>query len=122
MDVDGKPIPYVNVVLLNTQDSTFIEGTISGQNGEFSLNDVRFQGLLKLSSIGYQTLFINCKGESNLGKITLLNNAYNLDSVVVKSKLPKTIVRDGSVFTTVSGTILEKWVLFITYWTRYHSL
>ena len=55
VDVDGKPIPYVNVVLLNTQDSTFIEGTISGQNGEFSLNDVRFQGLLKLSSIGYQT-------------------------------------------------------------------
>lgn len=108
VDVDGKPIPYVNVVLLNTQDSTFIEGTISGQNGEFSLNDVRFQGLLKLSSIGYQTLFINCKGESNLGKITLLNNAYNLDSVVVKSKLPKTIVRDGGVFTTVSGTILEK--------------
>ena len=46
VDVDGKPIPYVNVVLLNTQDSTFIEGTISGQNGEFSLNDVRFQGLL----------------------------------------------------------------------------
>lgn len=108
VDVDGKPLPYVNVVLLNTHDSTYIKGTISGQNGEFSLNDVESQGLLKFSSIGYKTLFVDYKEKSNLGKIILLNNEYSLDSVTVKSKLPKTVVRDGGVLTTVSGTVLEK--------------
>ena len=33
VDGDGKPLPYVNIVLLNTQDSTFIKGTTSGKNG-----------------------------------------------------------------------------------------
>lgn len=33
VDGDGKPLPYVNIVLFNTQDSTFIKGTTSGKMG-----------------------------------------------------------------------------------------
>lgn len=108
VDGDGKALPYVNVVLLNALDSTFIKGTTSGENGEFSFNSIESNGILKFSSVGYQTLFIAYKGEKKLGKITLLDNVHGLDAVVVKSKLPKTIVRDGGVITTVSGSILEK--------------
>lgn len=108
VDSNGKPLPYVNIVLLNTQDSTFIKGTTSGQNGDFTLYNGESYGILKLSSVGYQTLFIAYKGETNLGKIKLLDNVHGLDAVVVKSKLPKTIIRDGGVITTVNGSILEK--------------
>lgn len=108
VDSNGKPLPYVNIVLLNTQDSTFIKGTTSGQNGDFTLYNGESYGILKLSSVGYQTLFIAYKGKTNLGKIKLLDNVHGLDAVVVKSKLPKTIIRDGGVITTVNGSILEK--------------
>lgn len=108
VDGDGMPLPYVNIVLLNAQDSTFINGTTSGQNGDFSLNSVESQGILKFSSVGYQTLFVGYKGKSNLGKVALLENVHGLDAVVIKSKLPKIIVRDGGVITTVSGSILER--------------
>lgn len=53
-------------------------------------------------------MFIAYKGKTNLGKIKLLDNVHGLDAVVVKSKLPKTIIRDGGVITTVNGSILEK--------------
>lgn len=108
VDGDGKPLPYVNIVLLNTQDSIFIKGTTSGKNGEFSLNSIESNGILKFSSVGYQTFFVDYKGETNLGKIILLDNVHGLTAVVVKSKLPKTIFRDGSAITTVDGTVLEK--------------
>lgn len=121
VDSNGKPLPYVNIVLLNTQDSTFIKGTTSGQNGDFTLYNGESYGILKLSSVGYQTLFIAYKGKTNLGKIKLLDNVHGLDAVVVKSKLPKTIIRDGGVITTVNGSILEKQETSTTCWTRYRS-
>lgn len=68
VDGDGKALPYVNVVLLNALDSTFIKGTTSGENGEFSFNSIESNGILKFSSVGYQTLFIAYKGEKNLEK------------------------------------------------------
>lgn len=36
MDAKGEPLAFANVVLLNRQDSAFIKGTVSGENG-FSL-------------------------------------------------------------------------------------
>lgn len=53
-------------------------------------------------------MFVGYKGKSNLGKVALLENVHGLDAVVIKSKLPKIIVRDGGVITTVSGSILER--------------
>ena len=35
VDEDNKPLDFVNVVLLNKNDSTFISGTITGENGSF---------------------------------------------------------------------------------------
>lgn len=105
---EGKPLPYVNVVLLNAQDSSFITGTTSMEDGCFSINNVKSYGVLKFSSVGFHTSYFDYNGESDLGEITLLDDIHGLATVVVKSKLPKTIMKDGGVITNVQGTILEK--------------
>lgn len=37
VDENNQPLPYANVVLLSLPDSTFISGTISNENGSFTL-------------------------------------------------------------------------------------
>lgn len=104
----GEPLPYVNVILLNAQDSAFVKGTISNENGYFSLETASNKGILKLSAVGYQALFVTLAEKKGLGEITLTDDSYELSAVVVKAKLPKTTLIDGGVLTTVSGTVLEK--------------
>ncbi len=36
-DADNVPLPYANVVLLSLPDSTFVTGTVSGEDGSFTL-------------------------------------------------------------------------------------
>mgnify|MGYP001783981309 FL=1 len=37
IDEKEKPLPFANVVLLSLPDSAFVSGTISGENGSFTL-------------------------------------------------------------------------------------
>jgi hypothetical protein len=49
-------LPYVNVVLKTEKDSTFVLGTISGDDGRFSLANVKpGKYVLQLSHTGYST-------------------------------------------------------------------
>ena len=45
VDGDGKPLPYVNIVLFNTQDYTFIKGTTSLKNAELYLTTIESNGI-----------------------------------------------------------------------------
>ena len=38
VDAKGEPLAFANVVLLNRQDSTFVNGAVSGENGCFSID------------------------------------------------------------------------------------
>lgn len=37
IDENSQPLPYANVVLLSLPDSAFVSGTISGEDGSFTL-------------------------------------------------------------------------------------
>lgn len=37
IDENSQPLPYANVVLLSLPDSAFVSGTISGEDGTFTL-------------------------------------------------------------------------------------
>ena len=58
LDEKGKPIEFVNVVLLNA-DSTFVQGATSNEEGMFRIVTPESTGILKVSSIGYTTQYIN---------------------------------------------------------------
>ena len=36
-DENGEPMPFVNVVLLSLPDSTFVQGTVTDEQGSFNL-------------------------------------------------------------------------------------
>lgn len=105
LDEKGEPMPFVNVVLLSLPDSSFVQGAMTDAQGHFQIQTINGGGLLKVSSVGYETQFLNPID----GLIVKMNEAtMMLGEVVVKSQLPKTRVKGEALRTTVEGTILEK--------------
>lgn len=107
VDEQQNPMQYANIVLLSMPDSTFIQGTISDPNGVFKIVSDGNKGLLRISSVGYVTLYKSCN-DGNLGIIQLTSDAQMLGEVVVKGDLPQTRLKGSSMLTGVAGTILEK--------------
>ena len=105
IDEKGEPMPYVNVVLLSLPDSAFVQGAMTDLDGVFKIVTDVNEGLFKLTSVGYQTLYINAG--QNL-TIQMKEDTQLLQEVVVKGQLPKTHVKGDAMRTTVAGTILEK--------------
>ena len=107
VDEKGEPLAFANVVLLNRQDSAFVKGVVSGEDGHFAIDSACNNGIIKVTSVGYKTAWKNCTGE-NAGVIKMVANSKVLGEVVVKSSLPKTILKNGGMTTTVAGSVLEK--------------
>ena len=107
VDEKNQPLPYANVVLLSLPDSAFVTGTVSDESGSFTLRSEKPNLLLRVSSIGYATLY-NKVGKSDLGTIQLMPDAQLLGEVVVKGDLPKMRLKGDAMVTNVAGTILEK--------------
>ena len=107
VDEKGEPLAFANVVLLNRQDSAFVKGVVSGEEGHFAIDSACNNGIIKVTSVGYKTAWKDCTGE-NAGVIKMVANSKVLGEVVVKSSLPKTILKNGGMTTTVAGSVLEK--------------
>jgi len=105
IDEKGEPMPFVNVVLLSLPDSAFVQGAMTDMDGVFKIVTELNQGLFKVTSVGYQTLYLNA-GEGLT--IQMKEDTQLLSEVVVKGQLPKTHVKGDAMRTTVAGTILEK--------------
>ena len=103
-DENGEPMPFVNVVLLSLPDSTFVQGTVTDEQGSFNLPTDKKDGLLKVSCVGYQTQF--AKAINGL-TIQMMMDAQLLGEVVVKSQLPQTRLTGNSMITTIQGSVLE---------------
>lgn len=107
VDEKGEPLAFANVVLLNRQDSAFVKGVVSGEDGHFAIDSACNNGIIKVTSVGYKTAWKDCTGE-NAGVIKMVADSKVLGEVVVKSSLPKTILKNGGMTTTVAGSVLEK--------------
>ena len=105
IDEKGEPMPFVNVVLLSLPDSTFVQGGMTDEQGMFKIVTDVNDGLFKVTSVGYQTLYIKAGQDLT---IQMKEDTQLLQEVVVKGQLPKTHVKGDAMRTTVAGTILEK--------------
>ena len=105
LDEKGEPMPYVNVVLLSLPDSAFVQGAMTDEQGVFKIVTDISDGLFKVTSVGYQTLYINAGNDLT---IQMKEDTQLLKEVVVKGQMPKTHVKGEAMRTTVAGTILEK--------------
>ena len=113
-DAQGKAVEFANVVFLSLPDSAFVAGAVSSENGGFRLSVDERKGVLKVSCIGlkvscigYATLYKECQAGETLS-LQLQADAQLLDEVVVKGDLPKTRLKNGASITTVAGSVLEK--------------
>ncbi|MDD2932228.1 MAG: outer membrane beta-barrel protein, partial [Fermentimonas sp.] len=105
-DTESNPIEFVNVALYSMPDSTLIAGTITNQDGHFSLNnDSNSDAILRVSFIGYETKVVEAAGEQ---RITLMAETTELGELVVKGNLPRIRVRDDALVTSIENTVLSK--------------
>ena len=54
VDIQGKPLEYVNVVAMQQPDSSFISGCATDARGSFRFDNLPSECYLRFSSIGYQ--------------------------------------------------------------------
>lgn len=107
IDENDYPLPFVNVVLLSLPDSTFVQGAVSDVNGRFSIEAKQLQGLLKVSSIGYVSQFIDCQS-GNVGDIKMFPDQQLLDEVEVTASRPTYKMTSEGIATQVENSVLSK--------------
>ncbi|SHG83822.1 TonB-dependent receptor domain-containing protein [Winogradskyella jejuensis] len=95
VDENQSPLSYVNVILQNTEDETFVKGTSTDDNGVFELSNLTAGDyILKVSFIGFKTVSLPISISANkiLPNIILVEDAESLEAVTVTAKRP-TITR-----------------------------
>ena len=107
VDENSHPLPYANVVLLSLPDSTFVSGTVSGEDGTFTLEATSENRIVKISSIGYKTVY-KPVSPANIGIVQLVSDAQMLGEVVVKGNLPVTRMKGDAMVTSVENSVLSK--------------
>ena len=104
-DPEGEPLSFANVILLT--DSTYVNGTITNNLGEFSFGQVPDSiTSLRVSMLGFNDF--TAPIAPDMGTITLQASSTVLDEVIVSAKLPQTQLKGRALVTKIEGSILEK--------------
>ena len=102
---DSISIPYATVSLLQANDSTYITGAISNEDGTFSFATVPTNKLIRISDIGYKTLILPAADRM---VITLEPSEQNLKEVIVTSVRPTFKMKQGVFVSNIQGTVFSK--------------
>lgn len=87
----NEVIPFANILLLNSADSTFVQGTSANENGQFALKEVAPDlYLLQASYVGRgsKPLALDIRNDVKLGALIIPLEAENLEEVEVTAKRP----------------------------------
>lgn len=106
IDELSQPMAFANVMLLNGADSSFIKGAITKDDGTFVIDADCKNGLLKLSSVGYQTIFIAAK-QGNVGDIKMQPVSQTLGEVVIKGERPQYKMTAGGMAVDIHNSMLK---------------
>ncbi|WP_321480162.1 TonB-dependent receptor domain-containing protein [uncultured Bacteroides sp.] len=108
LDSDKNPIPYCNVVILSSPDSTFIQGVVTDDTGSFSLtNNGKAQKILRISCLGYETLYIHC-AEGSIGTLILPSSSVQLAETLITAGRKVHKMRNGNIVTDIANSSLGK--------------
>ena len=58
-----EALPFAHVVLLQVADSSFVSGTVAGEDGVFSLDSPAEPSLVRVSLVGYETRVMPFRAE-----------------------------------------------------------
>ena len=105
-DEQTQPMPFANVVFLNRSDSAFIAGAVTKDDGTFTIETDRNNGLLKVSSIGYIIRYIDAR-QGNVGDILMQPDTQTLGEVVVKGERPQYKMTTGGMTVDIQNSLLK---------------
>ncbi len=104
------PVAFANVVVLQA-DSTFVEGTITDDKGEFSFDHLGTgKKIIQFSFVGYNTRVIEfaiAPGINRIGNIELEPVEIELNEIVVTANRPVFKMENGNLVTMVSNSLLS---------------
>ena len=105
-DEKKEPLPYANVLLINQQDSSFIEGVVTRSDGSFvMLVNEPISYNLKVTYMGYQTSIQPCR---KMNQIYLNPDVQQIKEVIVSVDRPLIESNDRGLKANVAGTSLAK--------------
>jgi hypothetical protein len=103
---EQEPVEFANVALFSLSDSALITGTVTNENGEFSLsvNGNADNLFLQISFFGYETQTVPALQNQTIVLIPTLNE---LGEVVVSANYRIFRVERGDIVVSVRNTVLE---------------
>ncbi len=102
---NASPLDYVNVVLYS--DSTYVTGTVTDSDGDFSISaDADVNLTLRVSFVGYETIYMPVTPSGNLGVVRLAPSAVKLGEVTVKATRQSTTMKGNALVTDIEGSPL----------------
>jgi len=102
-DEKGMPLDYVNVLLGQSSDSSMVQGAVTNEKGYFAVPKDPKGDYIKVSSVGYGTVYINDLSKSPV-KIVLKETDLMLGGVTVKAVRPTVKLTREGFSTNVEGT------------------
>lgn len=105
-DDAGRPIEFANVTLLSSNDSTLMDGTVTGTDGRFSLTRDSSSCLLHISALGFEEKTIP-DPDGNIGIVTLSPASIQLSEIEIRGSRPVSRLKNDGLQVTVAGTYLS---------------
>ena len=84
IDNHNLPVEFANIQLLNPKDSSFLCGGVSNANGDFVIPCQQKQVLMKVSFVGYKTIY-KLVPIARIGNVRMQANSYLLKGVTVEA-------------------------------------
>ncbi|MCB2376620.1 TonB-dependent receptor [Hymenobacter sp. BT635] len=116
----SQPLPFANVVVLRAQDSAFVQGAQTGENGAFTVEKVALGSyLVRATVLGYKPLrqtvaLTAATPNAQLGSLKLVSTATQLAGVTVQGEraavvdnLDKKVINVEKDLTSVGGTAVN---------------
>ena len=107
VDENGQPLPFVNILVMAPEDSAVVSGGVSDGSGVFVIPYEPAKVLVKISYVGYKTLWRTCTAE-DMGRIQMHPSSQMLRGVTVKAMRPQFRMAKGGVTVDVENSLLSK--------------
>ncbi len=113
LDEQGKPMMFASATLLNTKDSSVVQGSVSNEEGVYTFDHIKEGNyIVKASNVGYQNatsqpFTINQSSEQvDLPKITMQPASHSLNAVNITAAKPLIERKTDRVVMNVEGSVL----------------
>jgi hypothetical protein len=87
LDETGNPMEFVNIALLSTADSSYVDGGVSNASGDYVIPTKAHSVIVRYSFVGYQTLFRRLT-VGPVAPLRMKPDAVSLRAVTVKALRP----------------------------------